>query len=937
MTSPATPSAATTAATTQATALTKAESKAKKKLEKKARRLAERLTPKDRLRRMGLATLAGILVFLSFPLTTERDSNIWPLAWIALVPFLESLRGLTGRQGFWMGAWCGIVTNFGGFWWISEVLRDFGHLPGYVYWPLTLLNSFYQGLMFAVFGLFYARALKRRVAKHGPLAAVPIWHIAALYTVVEFLFPMIFPWYFANGQYRFLPIIQIAEIGGVMSITFVMVAFNAGLHRLLAYKLHGGVIEKRALILTFAGTALVLIYGQVRISMLDAEIASAPKIKMGLVEADIGIFEKQAKHLDDRARALTLHRNLLKHQHMSAAVEKAGVDLVVWPESSFFPLSDPHIKRLDARVFALTEAGLFVSPGTADTADTAQPWTAMHAIPGPYLSIYAPREDVVAVLNPRNVVAVATAADLRVPVISTSMVPDGMGEAVGFTLVEAIGYGPQQDDAKLVTWVVTSTGQILTGSLGEPLFAVPPAADSPPMRLNAIAMRTGRDGIAVGEGIIEIERNKLVTKTVSDAPTGSAPATLNAVAWGPDRQVALAVGQAGAARLRYQGNWVTEDVGTTADLFAVAFTNEGEAWVGGADGTIKMRQGTTWVDASLPEKARVVALTVDPFGAVFAATETSIFKRTVPASPWAKVASPGTARPGRILGLAPANWVQSRPFPRDVKWVRQSYEPLTSLAEFDTDPAAELSYVPERDRGAVQRGFTRPLLFGGLSWEKNTTPGARRSQRLYNTAFMLDEQGRVVGTYDKVFLLAFGEFMPFGDMFPKLYDMFPQAGDFTAGNEVKVFEHFGHRIGIMVCYEDIMADFTLKLAALSPNVIINVTNDAWFGKTSEPWLHLALSVFRAVENRLALVRSTNTGISTFIDATGRLNSATRIEDAETLVADVAMHPGGTFYSTVGNLFAWLLFAVLVFNALYDRWLHRYWPRRVEPATSVNPT
>ena len=928
MTSPATPGSDATA---QATAPTKAESKARKKVEKKARRLAERLTPKDRLRRMGLATLAGVLVFLSFPLTTERDSNIWPLAWIALVPFLESLRGLTGRQGFWMGAWCGLVTNFGGFWWISEVLRDFGHLPGYVYWPLTLLNSFYQGLMFAVFGLFYARALKRRVAKHGPQASVPIWHIAALYTVVEFLFPMIFPWYFANGQYRFLPIIQIAELGGVMSITFVMVAFNAGLHRLLALKLRGESLDKRPLILTFAGTALVLIYGQVRIGMLDAEIAAAPKIKMGLVEADIGIFEKQAKHLDDRARALTLHRNLLKHQHMSAAVEQAGVDLVVWPESSFFPLSDPHIKRLDARVFALTADGLFAS------SDTALPWSAMQAIPGPYLSIHAPREDVVAVLNPRNVVAVATPPDLGVPVISTAMVPDGVGEAVGFTLVEAIGYGPQQDEAKLVAWVVTSTGRILTGPLDAPLTALPPAPDTAPIRLNAIAMRTGRDGIAVGEGIVEIERNKLVTKTVSDAPTGSAQATLNAVAWGPDRQVALAVGQGGAARLRYQGNWVTEDVGTVADLFAVAFTNEGEAWVGGADGTVKMRQGTTWFDASLPEKSRVVALTVDPFGAVFAATETSIFKKTVPASPWDKVASPGTARAGRILGLAPANWVQSRPFPRDVKWVRQSTEPLTSLAEFDQDPAAELSYVPERDRGAVQRGFTKPLLFGGLSWEKNTTPGARRSQRLYNTAFMLDERGRVVGTYDKVFLLAFGEFMPFGDTFPKLYDVFPQAGDFTAGNEVEVFEYFGHRIGIMVCYEDIMADFTLKLASLSPNVIINVTNDAWFGKTSEPWLHLALSVFRSVENRLALVRSTNTGISTFIDATGRVNSATRIEDAETLVADVAMHPGGTFYSTVGNLFAWLLFAALVINALHDRWLHRYWPRRADPATAETPS
>ena len=86
----------------------------------------------DRFRRLGLMGLAGVLIFLSFPLTTERDSNLWPLAWVALVPFFEALRGLRGKQGFWFGAFCGLVTNLGGFWWISEVLHDFGHLPFYV-------------------------------------------------------------------------------------------------------------------------------------------------------------------------------------------------------------------------------------------------------------------------------------------------------------------------------------------------------------------------------------------------------------------------------------------------------------------------------------------------------------------------------------------------------------------------------------------------------------------------------------------------------------------------------------------------------------------------------------------------------------------------------------------------------------------------------------
>ena len=64
-----------------------------------------------------------------------------------------ALQGASGRQGFWIGAWCGLVTNFGGFWWVSEVLHDFGHLPSGVVWPITVLNAFYQGLSFAIFGL----------------------------------------------------------------------------------------------------------------------------------------------------------------------------------------------------------------------------------------------------------------------------------------------------------------------------------------------------------------------------------------------------------------------------------------------------------------------------------------------------------------------------------------------------------------------------------------------------------------------------------------------------------------------------------------------------------------------------------------------------------------------------------------------------------------
>lgn len=849
---------------------------------------------------MGLAALAGVLIFLSFPLTTERDSNLWPLAWFALVPLLEALRGLNGRQGFWLGAWCGLVTNFGGFWWISEVLRDFGHLPPYVYWPLTLLNSAYQGMMFAVFGLVYARTA-RRLARRDPTALVPIWQTAAIFTVVEFLFPMIFPWYLGNGQYRFLPAIQVAELGGVMAVTFTMVAFNAALHKVVAWRLRGERTPTLRLGLAFGGVLVVLVYGAIRVAQVDADIAAAQKLKLGLVEADIGIFEKQAKGMDGIKKALTLHRNLLKHQHMSAELARAGADLVVWPESSYFPLSEPLIKRLDTSAYVLSEVGLSaVGPGLPPTT----------LVKGAFLGASSPREDIVALLAPDLVQVVRVRGEASAPTPGEPLVsrlPVGAGDPAAVALVEAPGLDPGKDGAKVKVWVVTRQGRLFTGAPSGDLVEVPRAA-GPAIAARAIAMRAGRDGVVVGDGVVEIAEGQARRVELAE------PATLNAVAWGPEREAALAVGVGGEARLRLDGVWRKEDLGVSEDLLAVAFADSGEAWVGGRRGVVRVRRQSAWRNVDLPVRGDVRALAVDPFGVVWVAAEGGVWTRAPADTGWTRM-SGLEGSPTALLG---AGWVVARAFPRDVRWVRQAPSPLTPLSDFDEHPALELSEVPERDRGALQRGFTTPLLFGGITWDENPKQGARRKERSFNTAMMVDAAGRVIGTYDKVFLLAFGEFMPLGDTFPKLYEMFPQAGDFTAGEEARVFDYRGVRIGIMICYEDIMADFTGKLAKLEPNLIVNVTNDAWFGRTSEPWLHLALAVFRSVENRLELVRSTNTGISAFIDATGRITAATRIDDPETLLGDVAVLPGGTLYSLVGNFFAWLLLGGLVAEWLWHR-------------------
>jgi hypothetical protein len=134
------------------------------------------------------------------------------------------------------------------------------------------------------------------------------------------------------------------------------------------------------------------------------------------------------------------------------------------------------------------------------------------------------------------------------------------------------------------------------------------------------------------------------------------------------------------------------------------------------------------------------------------------------------------------------------------------------------------------------------------------------------------------------------------------------------------------KLAPMICYEDIFPSFGRRLVALEPNLLINITNDAWFGRTSEPWEHLALSVFRAVELRLDLVRAVNTGVSAFVEASGRVAQTSPSMDPDrvphpppaTLLGDVAILDVQTLYATLGEWFGGLCLALAIVLLLVVR-------------------
>jgi apolipoprotein N-acyltransferase len=179
----------------------------------------------------------------------------------------------------------------------------------------------------------------------------------------------------------------------------------------------------------------------------------------------------------------------------------------------------------------------------------------------------------------------------------------------------------------------------------------------------------------------------------------------------------------------------------------------------------------------------------------------------------------------------------------------------------------------------------------------------------FNTALMADPDGSVKGRYDKEFLLAFGEYLPFGETFPVLYQWSPNSGHFSTGTSLEPLPYGDHKISALICYEDILPGFVNAMVQhADPDLLVNLTNDTWFGDSTEPWIHLALAKLRAVEHRRYLVRATNSGVSAIVDPVGRvaLHGHTAVE--ETLIGVAKFMRAKTVYEILGD-WPWRVVAV----------------------------
>jgi apolipoprotein N-acyltransferase len=203
---------------------------------------------------------------------------------------------------------------------------------------------------------------------------------------------------------------------------------------------------------------------------------------------------------------------------------------------------------------------------------------------------------------------------------------------------------------------------------------------------------------------------------------------------------------------------------------------------------------------------------------------------------------------------------------------------------------------------ALSHEIRAPLLVGAIDAD------LKSPTKLYNTAFLLTENG-ISGRYDKIHLVPFGEFVPLSGVIGFVRSWGEFIAELEPGARTVVFPGPPAPLGVVICYEGIFPELVREFVNGGAQLIVNMTNDAWFGRTDGPWQHLAMYPFRAVEHRTAVVRAANTGVSAVIAPNGQIVRRLTLFRRGTTSEVVSLRSGQTLYTRLGEWLAYLSLAV----------------------------
>jgi apolipoprotein N-acyltransferase len=203
------------------------------------------------------------------------------------------------------------------------------------------------------------------------------------------------------------------------------------------------------------------------------------------------------------------------------------------------------------------------------------------------------------------------------------------------------------------------------------------------------------------------------------------------------------------------------------------------------------------------------------------------------------------------------------------------------------------------------------VIAGNIAREPVTIHG-RMEIGEFNAASVWAADGHLEGVYAKIHLVPFAEYVPLGSVFFFARHLTQQAGDFKSGTARLVLATGdGHQFGVFICYESIFADEVRRFAKSGAEVLVNISDDEWFGDTSAPWQHLNMARMRAIENRRWLLRDTNSGVTAAIDPYGRVTQSAQRHVFTSLAVRYGYVSRRTVYTMFGDVFAYLCVLVVL--------------------------
>ena len=216
---------------------------------------------------------------------------------------------------------------------------------------------------------------------------------------------------------------------------------------------------------------------------------------------------------------------------------------------------------------------------------------------------------------------------------------------------------------------------------------------------------------------------------------------------------------------------------------------------------------------------------------------------------------------------------------------------------------------------SLARTAGAPIIVGNIGID--ATSANARGYNMYNSASFVTPQGEFAGRYDKMHLVPFGEYVPFKQLFFFAKSLLNEVGTFDPGVHRTVFTTGGHTYGTFICYESIFPDEIRQYAQQGAEVLVNISNDGWYGDTSAPWQHLNMVRMRAIENHRWILRATNTGVTAAINPFGRVMEAAPRHIRTSIQVHFAYERDLTFYVRHGDLFAYFCALVTALAFAYS--------------------